>query len=43
MTGVGSNVGVPRDTDGYITITMDYLGPWVPPPPAGWSVGFLKF
>ena len=26
-----------------VTITLDYTGPWVPPPPAGWSVGFLKF
>lgn len=43
LTGVGSNVGVPRDTDGYITITLDYLGDWVEPSSGGWSVGFLRF
>lgn len=43
LTGVGSNAGVPRDTDGYITITLDYLGDWVEPSSGGWSVGMLTW
>jgi len=43
ITGVGSNVGVPRDTDGYITITLDYLGDWVEPSTGGWSVGMIQW
>lgn len=40
LTGITSNVGVPNDTDGYIEVTLDYLGDWTTSRPRT-SVGVL--